>query len=375
MRVTFGHYVYLPLLLIFSQRIQAQTTATPAEPDRVGLTFGAFVDTYYSTSAYRPQTRDRQFLTQVARDREFNINLAHIEAVIDDTQVRGRLALQFGTSVNANYQNEPTGEKYSNQISTRNLQEAYAGYRLLPRLWLDMGIFYGHIGFENWVSHNNWNYTRALNLDNVPYYATGARLSYDATEKLKLQLHVLNGWQVITSTNRDKSLGTQIAYELHTKFRIVHNSFAGNVAPDDSTTQYRFYSNLILEFVPFEKLAFALSSDVGTQKNPHDNGYRNWYTGAIYMRWLMTQNFSGAIRLEYFLDRDQVMINTGTQNGFRVAGITTNFDYRYAEIYRLRFEYRNFFSQDSIYLFSDAARPQEHIFSFAASIKVTSRSI
>ena len=36
---------------------------------------GAFIDTYYSTGAMRPASRDRQFLTQPARDREFNINI------------------------------------------------------------------------------------------------------------------------------------------------------------------------------------------------------------------------------------------------------------------------------------------------------------
>lgn len=361
----------MPLLMLAASGLFAQesSAATPQQKAPTAR-FGAFIDTYYSTSAFRPASRDRQFVTQAARDREFNINLAHIDAAVEHDRVRGRLALQFGTAVNANYQYETTGEKYSNQLSVRNLQEAYAGYRLFDRLWLDMGVFFGHIGFENWISHNNWNYTRALYADNTPYYATGARLSYEATTRLKLQLHLLNGWQVITPPNRDKSVGTQVSYEFSPVFRIVHNGFAGNVAPDETTTQYRFYSNLILEINPFRSLAFALSTDAGAQKNATNNDYLAWYTGAFYVRWLMNDQFSSALRLEYFIDRSEVLVKTGTANGFSVGGLTANFDYVPTEMYRLRLEYRNFFSRDAVYAFTDAARSQEHIVTVAASLKM-----
>lgn len=349
-----------------AQQGEAQSAAGAKKP----VQFGLFVDTYYASSILLPASRDRQYLTQIARDREFNINLAHIEAVVDQDRVRGRLALQYGTSVNANYQYETTTERNSNQLSVRNLQEAYAGYRLFDKLWLDAGIFFGHIGFESWISHNNWNYSRALNLDNVPYYATGARLSYEPTPALTLQLHVLNGWQTITSTNRDKSFGTQVSYEFSKQFKVVHNAFAGNVAPDDSTTQYRFYSNLILQYTPLTVLQFAMSADVGAQKNAADNGYRQWYTGAVYARYLFAPQFAAAVRLEYFIDRDQVMIATGTENGFQTGGVTTNFDFMPEDAYRLRFEYRNFFSKNSVYRYSDGLRPQEHIVTLAASLKL-----
>lgn len=342
-------------------------TAVPQSPP---VRFGAFIDTYYSSSAYRPASRDRQFITQAARDREFNINLAHIDAAVDGDRVRGRLAMQFGTAVNANYQYETTGEKYSNQLSVRNLQEAYAGYKLFDRLWLDMGVFFGHIGFENWISHNNWNYTRALYADNTPYYATGARLSFEATARLKLQLQLLNGWQVITPPNRDKSVGTQVSYAFSPVFKIVHNGFAGNVAPDDTTTQYRFYSNLIFEVNPLRAIAFALSADVGAQKNATNNDYLAWYTGAFYVRWLITEQLSSALRLEYFIDRSEVLVKTSTTNGFSVGGFTTNLDYAPMEMYRLRLEYRNFFSRDAVYAFTDAARSQEHMVTVAASLKM-----
>jgi len=351
----------------FSLELWAEETKTATTPV---LKTGVFVDSYYSTSAWRPASRDRQYLTQIARDREFNINLAHLEAAVDDKRVRGRLAVQFGTSVNANYQNETTTERYSNQLSHRNLQEAYVGYKLFDRVWLDAGIFFGHIGVESWISHSNWNYTRALMAENTPYYATGARLSYAATTALNLQLIVMNGWQVITPTNRDKSLGTQISYEFSPAFKIIHNAFAGNAAPDDSTTQYRLYSNLILQFAPLSFLQFALSADAGAQQNATNNAYRHWYTGALHARWLFAREWSAALRLEYLLDPDQVLIATGTPNGFQVAGLTTTLNYQPEEYLLMRLEYRNFVSRDGIYRFSDGDRAHEHIVAAAMSLKL-----
>lgn len=331
---------------------------------------GFYIDTYYAMSAWRPKSQDRQYLTQIARDREFNINLAHLEALLEEKRVRGRLAVQFGTSVNANYQYETTTGKYSNQISHRNLQEAFVGYRILNGLWLDAGIFFSHIGIESWISHNNWNYSRALMADNSPYYLTGARLSYAVNPALSLQLLLINGWQVITPTNRDKSLGTQIAYKFTDQCKISWSTFAGNVAPDDATTQYRFYSNLILQYSPLAFLQFALSSDVGAQKNAESNGYRQWYTGALHTRYLFSAQWSAALRLEYMLDKDQVLLSTATEHGFQVVGMTLNVNYQPEAYYLLRLEYRNFFSKDSIYQFTDAVRAQDHLFSAAMSLKM-----
>ena len=64
------------------------------------------------------------------------------------------------------------------------------------------------------------------------------------------------------------------------------------------------------------------------------------------------------------------MVSTATENGFQTGGLTANFDYLPEEAYRLRVEYRNFFSRDSVYRFSDGVRPQEHIFTAAASLKL-----
>lgn len=92
--------------------------------------FGFFIDSYYAHNPYRSSSRDNRYLTQPARWDEINVNLAYIDGKIETDQYRGRVAFQFGNSVNSNYKNEVNLEKNSNEISVRNIQEAYAGIKL-----------------------------------------------------------------------------------------------------------------------------------------------------------------------------------------------------------------------------------------------------
>lgn len=346
----------------------AAQDSPPAQP----LKFGFFVDTYYSAILPHPPAKiDQQYITQVARDREFNINLAHIEAVHEGKRTRGRLALQFGTSVLANYQNEPdaTAAKYSNRLSTQNIQEAYVGILLFKGLWLDTGIFFSNIGFEDWISINNYNYTRALNAEFTPYYSAGAKLTYELSKRLRFQLHALNGWQAITPPNQDLGFGGRINFLLLPNLRLMHNSYVGNVAPASQPSQLRLYSNFILDYQAFQKWHFAYVMGNGAQKNPSIDSYRHWSTYVFYIRYFIADAWRTALRFETFLDRQQVMVPTGTSNGFMVFAATINLDYEPEEHFLLRAEFRQFLSKDSIYVYSGGPLPMQNILSFSAAVR------
>jgi hypothetical protein len=121
----------------------------------LSLTVGGFLDTYVAYDAGRPRTLDRAYTTQPARHNEFNVNLAFVELGLSGPRVRGRLALQAGTSVQANYAGEPRLGSVSGPDVGRMLQEAYVGYELRPGLWIDGGVFFSNAGTEGWVSRDN----------------------------------------------------------------------------------------------------------------------------------------------------------------------------------------------------------------------------
>ncbi|TGL80139.1 outer membrane beta-barrel protein [Leptospira yasudae] len=337
-----------------------------------GPKFGFFVDSYYAHNPYRPTSRDNKYLTQPARWDEININLAHIDGKIETDQYRGRLAFQFGNSVNANYKNEVSSEKNSNQVSVRNIQEAYAGIKLAKNLWLDAGIYFGNIGLESWISHSNWNYTRALALDYVPYYSSGFRLSYQYSEKLSFQLHLMNGWSNITETNRDKAIGTQIEYKFTDKFKVVHNTFVGNEAPDNQPRQTRYYNNIIFQYNFTKFFIVAASGDVGIQRvpNPGVNAYRQWYHGTFWITYRPIEVFRTSVRLERMYDPEQTILQTGTRNGFLTSGATLTLDYIPNENAMVRLEGRYFRSYDAVFDRGKSNSKEEKFVVFAVTVKI-----
>lgn len=230
---------------------QGSSVTTESAP-RVSI--GAFLDTYYAYDLNRPRTLDRSFTTTAARHGEFNVNLAFVEAVLAAPRVRGRLAVQFGTSVQANYAGEPRVGAVSGPDVSRFLQEATAGYRLAPALWVDAGIMLAPFGAESWISRDNPTYTRSLIADLSPYYEAGVRISWQATPRLAVQGHVINGWQNISETNTSKALAVRADYTLSPHLRLAYNAFAGNEQPDSVAARLRVYQEGIVTLQPTPRL-------------------------------------------------------------------------------------------------------------------------
>ena len=164
-------------------------------------TFGGFVDTYYAWDFTRPATFDRAFTTQPVRHAEANVNLAYVDAKWSGPRYRGRLALQWGTSVQANYAAEPRIGAVSGPSVSQFIQEATAGYQLASTLWIDAGIFFAHVGYESWISRDNLAYSRSLVADFSPYYEAGAKMTWTASPKLTATFALVNGWQNISADN------------------------------------------------------------------------------------------------------------------------------------------------------------------------------
>lgn len=354
--------------------------------------FGGFVDSYYLYNRNLPKDTERNFTTQAVRNNEFNINLAYVEAKVEEKKYRGRLAFQWGTSVNANYAGEISTEKFSNQNSVKNIQEAYTGFKIGKDTWLDAGIFFGNIGHESWISQNNINYTRAFALDYVPYYSSGVRLSHQFTDKLSGQLQILNGWQNITDNNKDKAFGSQIKYLFSPNLTLTLNQFAGNEAPNNERKQMRYYQNTILEWMFSDQISLVGQFDIGIQKakqsfiyepwlaafdpslgdyrETSSNAYRQWYHGTFWLCFKLSPEYRLSFRIERFYDPLQVMVNTGTRNGFMSNGYTTTFDILSYDPGLIRFEYVYRRSADSVFAYHDSSTSKkEDFFLLAFSIK------
>lgn len=188
-------------------------------------------------------------------------------------------------------------------------------------------------------------------------------------------MQILNGWQNITDNNKDKAFGSQIKYKFSPSFILTLNQFAGNEAPNNERKQIRLYQNTILEWIVSERLSLVGQFDIGAQKakqrfvyepwlavydpslgeykETSSNAFRQWYHGTVWLSYKLTPGYRLSFRIERFYDPLQVMVNTGTQNGFMSNGYTTTFDILKFDPGLLRFEYVYRRSADSVFAYRD----------------------
>ena len=328
---------------------------TASHASDLPIKFGGFIDTYYAYDFNNPHDHEREFTTQPVRHNEFNVNMAYFDAVLKQDKTRGRLALQFGQSVTKNSSSEPNQGKTSGSLDAKMFQEAYVGKKMGTKTWIDAGIFLGNIGAESWISKDNWTYTRALNLDYVPYYSAGVRLEHHLNDDQSFQLQILNGWQIMSENNQGKALGGQYKHLITKNIIFTYNNFLGDekVVPNPRTgkfnSRFRGYHNTILQWMKSDKWHFLTSLDFGHQSQQNNDGIDGWLASTLTIKNILNQLQSVAMRFEYYNDRHQSNVSTSSPNGFQVVGASLNFDQKLDENALWRTELRGFSSKDKIY--------------------------
>jgi hypothetical protein len=321
-------FTRFPLVLCAALAASDTVLAAQATEPKPTITWSAFVDGYLALDAGQPRTLDRPYSTTAARHAEFNINLAHVAVSYDAPRVRGRLALQAGTSVQANYSAEPSLGSVSGASLARHLQEAYAGVKLADNLWVDAGVYFAPFGRESWISSDNWTYTRSLIADNSPYYQSGVKLSWQAAPTLALQFNLMNGWQNISETNDDKAVALSADWSFATGHTLSYDGFFGNEAPDNVRARFRSFNEVSWQGRVTERFEAMATLDLGRQARSGANGdAATWWGGAAIGRLAVRPNKVWlAGRLESYADENNVIVGTGGAGEFVVRGGSVNVD-------------------------------------------------
>jgi Putative beta-barrel porin-2, OmpL-like. bbp2 len=343
------------------------------------VSWGAFVDTYYAYDFNNPPSHDRvlvnsgangitnTYTTTAARSNEFNINMAYLEAKVVAEDYRGRLALQTGTSVEVNDVNEPSVGIFGGPTLSRNIQEASIGYHVDPTLWIDAGIFPSYLGIEDFISKDNWTYTRSLSGDSTPYFESGVKATYKISDQVVTQFHVMNGWTNLTEDNGNKSIGLQVVYTPNSTYSFTYNNFYGLMAPGNVS---RFFNQVIGRIAVSPKIQFAASFDIGFQEKPDQSGMANWHDVTLLMRTQISQKWAASFRLEDYGDPYQLDVTTGTPNGFQTWGYSVGLDCQPKERVLWRTEYRELFSRDPVFVGSASPSSQDPLIVTSLSLSI-----
>jgi hypothetical protein len=332
-----------------------------SESNSRSIQVSGYLETYYGFDFGNPEDHNRpDFLYSFNRHNEVNLNLGFVQLAYEDRKVRGKLALMTGTYTNSNLADELGVLK--------NIFEANAGVKIAKtkNLWVDAGIFASHIGFESAIGANCWNMTRSILAENSPYYLSGAKVSYTSdNEKWFLSGLILNGWQRIQRIpgNQTPAFGHQVTWTPTEKIILNSSSFMGSDTPD-STRQMRYFHNFYGQFQLSKKIGLIAGFDIGAQQKAKGSSeYNVWYTPILIARFTPSEKLALAARVEYYSDQAEVIVSTGTPNGFQTFGYSLNMDIQVTEKVLWRVETRTIKSQkDAIFQDKTQAPTQQNYF-------------
>ena len=309
-----------------------------------------YTDVYFAsfTNELEPNVL-QPFTTVSPRSERFGLNVAQLSVGYAAQKVRGTVTLHYGDIAQA------TWSETFNMV-----QEANVGIKLFGDWWLDAGFFATHIGTESFLPKNNYLSSTAVATYNEPFFQSGARLSYEGSDRLSAQLHVVSGYNFFLDANDAKSVGVLLSYAVNEHFTVTYTNLVGRESLDDAPLrQIRLYHNLYVNAVLAEKLLLTVGGDLGSQTHSvleDTDATALMYNALATVRYQFTPEWSLTARGEVFEDPEGFISGTfinqqGNPQGLQLWGLTLGAEYQPMENAYLRVEGRNLTTNASLALF------------------------
>ncbi len=292
-------------------------------------------ETYYQFDLSNPSNGLRpNFIYSHNRHNEVALNLGLIHFSDERNRMRFALGLMAGTYVQANLIIEPD--------AVRMINEGYVGFDLSKEkkgIWLDMGVFASHIGFESAIGADCATLSRSVMADNSPYYESGIRLGKSFGEYWSGTIFLLNGWQRMYRTNpaMAPSFGYQVQYK-RKGWLFNSSAYLGNETAQ--VIRMRFFHDFWMKYEAKNKMTFTLGFDDGWQQYGREvfssDAYVYWGGAILVMTYPLHNKLTLAARGCYFKDKSQVMI----ANSPELLDVSLGLDFAQTENSKIRLEGR-----------------------------------
>lgn len=233
------------------------------------------VDANYTYSFARPKDHSLVGSTTSGRTSELQLADLGVGGDFHWQNLRGRFMTQFGLYSTMTPRNDSsTGRgQWDLADAYRYISEAYGGYHFnaLHGINFDVGIFASYIGLCSYYDFENWVYQESYVSANTPFFFNGARLQMFPTDRFKIEVWLVNGWQSYGMFNEMPGFGAQFLWRPVEYFSFVTNEYVGedtlNNAKririhDDTSVQLKYYDH---PKGVFSKAAFSLTVDAGCE--------------------------------------------------------------------------------------------------------------
>lgn len=347
----------------------ATTTAAPAPvvADLLhGVTVNGTLDGYYQYNANSPVGRVNSLRAYDVSSNSFSLNQADlvVESATDKAAGKRfgmRVDLQYGQAT-ATLQGNPANELRPEVY--RNVFQAYGTY-VFPvgnGLTVDFGKWASSIGIEGNYTKDQLNYSRSFWFDYLPFYHMGLRANYAVNDELALNFWVVNGAQQTEANNNYKDQLYGFVLTPTPTIAWTFNYYVGQEHPDvvylqtpgpgqqGLPSQQGTYilpvanpqdgklqiGDTYVTWQATKELLLAAEADYVEERAYAYSPPSHLAGGALYAGYQLAPAFAIAARAEYLADRGGLYSGT-TQ--FLKEG-TLSFDYRPADGFLMRTEYR-----------------------------------
>ncbi len=212
---------------------------------------------------------------EIGRSSEFQLQQLGIGGDFHVGHARGRIMTQFGMYSQATPRNDSSTSRGQWQMNNayQYLSEAYGGYHWdkMNGINLDAGIFMSYVGLFSYYNNENWAYQPSYVSANTPWFFNGLRLQTFPTDRFKIELWLVNGWQSYGMFNEAPGIGTQILYRPTGSLSMLSNDYIGYDTPGNSD-RMRFHTDNSIEVKYLDdpksfldKGAFSLTIDFGCE--------------------------------------------------------------------------------------------------------------
>lgn len=270
------------------------------------FTGGLTIDCNYNYSFNHPIDHTTSGSTATFRSDEFNISYIEAGGELHDPKsgAHAKLMLQFGSRATGIPRNDntPLRGQYDLYNALRYVTEGYAGmhWNKMHGINLDFGMFKSYVGLLSYNNFENWNYQPSFTSDNTPWFFTGARVQLFPTDRLKIELWAINGWQSYGMFNELPGFGYQVLWRPKENLSLTQSSYVGWDTPN-SRDRLRFHTDnsAIIRYLNrprgnfITKAAVSVTGDLGFENGAGVvpfNGTattpaQNFLSGMVYNRF------------------------------------------------------------------------------------------
>jgi hypothetical protein len=329
-----------------------------------GFTYSGYVDVYYAYYTDSVGTGNYQKFPSVSpRSNQFGLNTAQLTFQYDGTRLRGLATLHYGDIARSSWPSE-----------FNNIMEAHAGVRICKKLWLDAGFFRTHVGTEGLLPRENFTSSVSVNTWMEPYIESGIRLNYNASDKLLINLYLLNGYNIFADNNEQKSFGALITYALGDKGNIGYSNYTGDDTPTqpdsvETISHLRLHNCLFFNY-QYRKLKIQVGGDyciqqhsgINAETGAADSSSASMMSGVLSLKLQASKVFAAYLRGEFFNDPDGMMSvviedKQHTFTGYNLTGGTLGIEYKPTESSYIRLESRQLQMDADQEIFNTGGKP------------------